>query len=509
MITIVSQPLDFVFCRNKTFIKVSTNNFSGQIGFKILCHVQEKTGVSTYVTRATLSGYIDGSNAVKFRIDSAVLPYATWATIALNSNVCAYGKTFRFRFVEYYEQAEHNPQNSDDLICVPFGKNYIHEQDSDLRISYFYNPSSSMKFLSNKANNSLIGLNTDVVLFAFIHSDHAHHVKMFADYKGITDSIQLVTDYPTNNDGKVLRHYFKLKDSVLQPLPGTEYAQIVLTIDGYPADGNILVLKTKTGNKEIRFKSTHVSGWIYNNIGGEDSYLDDWAIGNIQPFLVTLLGSDYNVTTVSGGSGSAIITITATAPGLASDLSIVSNDMSGFFYENSNTTGSTPLTDNEKLCISNLRFEVYDNTTLKCPAISFTINPFYNELFERSFIYKNTLGTFDFMHTYGKSKAKDMITDADALLYAENPQDTVVFNPELVNINAEWNTEITAQTGHTSIEDFNDFKQFMLSPQRYEVLNGKLLPIVLTSKEVDGLEDNYLVYNRTFKYKYSINDINY
>jgi hypothetical protein len=507
MITIVSGPSDYIFCRNKSYITVSTNNFSGQQGFKLLCHIQLYDGFA-WITKATLSGYINAANEVKFRVDEAILPYADWATLALNNGVSTYGKVVMLKFVEYYNQAEHNALNA-DFIAVPFGRNYIHEQDSDIETKYFTTTASDKKFLCNRPQHTTIGLDTPLLLFGHINSNSAHHIKMFADYAGVTDAISMVTDYAINNKGNVLRHYFNLKDTEIRPYPGTDYAQIVLKISDYPSDGQKLVLHTLTGNKEIRFKSTHVAGWIYNNNDGEDSYLDDWAVSNIQDFVEALLTPHYTVSTVSGGADYAIITITAEAPGIDSNLWIVSNDMPSFFYEISNTNGSRALTDEEKLQITNLRFVMFDNATQRSEFFYVDIKRMYNRYQERAFAYRNTFGTWEWMFTHGKAKAKDFIIDSEAFLYADNPAGTVVFNPELVNINAEWNSEITINTGHSSAADFESFKQFMLSAQRYELVDGKLLPIVLVSKDAEGNDDNRTIYNRTFKYKYSINDINY
>lgn len=505
MITIVSIPAtDFIFCRNKTYITVSTNNFSGQQGFKLICHIQLYIG-SAWVTKASLSGYINASNQVKFRIDEAMLPYAKAATLALNSDLSLYGEAFQFKFVEYYEQAEHNAEYANKR-GVPLGRNYIHEQDSDTEYLYFTTAYSDKKFLCNRPSHTCIGLNTPVLLFAHINTNDAHHLKMQADFED--ETIQVVTDIAINNKDKVWRHYFNLKNEELIPYPGRNYAQIQLRIDNYPANNKILTLHTKTGDVQIRFKSTFTYGWIYNNSGGEDSYLEDWAVGNIIPFLIGHFGTDYDVTYTSIATGTLDITIIATAPGTDSNLWIVSDDTASF-TEISNTSGSAPLTDSEKMKIKNLRFSFIQNVTEKIPPFYIDVKPMYNSYQERAYIYKNTLGTYEWMFTHGKAKAKDIITDSDAQLFADNPQDTVVFAPELVNINPEWNTEITANTGHSSAEDFESFKQFMLSAQRYEAIDGKLLPIVLLSKDADGADDNRTIYNRTFKYKYSINDINY
>lgn len=124
---------------------------------------------------------------------------------------------------------------------------------------------------------------------------------------------------------------------------------------------------------------------------------------------------------------------------------------------------------------------------------------------KRTFRFRNSLGGWDTEVFTGES-----VTSSDIERTVYNVQLGYTFttkNSQVAEFSALEKLSFTANTGWILSKERADYmRQFLLSKERYEIVDGKLLPIILTSGKIDLVNDADDIYNCEIEYTRAYTD---
>ena len=127
---------------------------------------------------------------------------------------------------------------------------------------------------------------------------------------------------------------------------------------------------------------------------------------------------------------------------------------------------------------------------------------------KKTFRFRNSLGGWDTEVFTGES-----VTSSDIERTVYNVQLGYTFttkNSQVAEFSALEKLSFTANTGWILSKEKADYmRQFLLSKERYEIVDGKLLPIVLTSGKIDLISDADDIYNCEIEYTRAYTDDHY
>lgn len=158
-------------------------------------------------------------------------------------------------------------------------------------------------------------------------------------------------------------------------------------------------------------------------------------------------------------------------------------------------------------------YEVYLRSRLADDSIPITsetrkyvVDPqTYSE--ERYFIFQNSLGGFDTLRTTESFQKETNYTRHFSEIL--NIPAFTVKNPSIKQFSAFEEQTFKTSSGFLSRDSIEWLRDFLLSNKRYEIINGALFPIIITSENVIIREKDSHLYALEFEYKRAYRDVFY
>jgi hypothetical protein len=136
----------------------------------------------------------------------------------------------------------------------------------------------------------------------------------------------------------------------------------------------------------------------------------------------------------------------------------------------------------------------------------FILDPHYKE-FDRQFLFRNSFGWYDAIRVTGKVESTLTHDRTEGYRIIEDPETD--FNaPDKNFINFETQT-FKATTGWVSKNAQNWLRDFLLTKEVYEIINGRIYPVKITSKKSTKGKDGDYNLMLDFEYSRAYKDVFY
>ncbi|MBC8053737.1 MAG: hypothetical protein H7Y13_11800 [Sphingobacteriaceae bacterium] len=124
--------------------------------------------------------------------------------------------------------------------------------------------------------------------------------------------------------------------------------------------------------------------------------------------------------------------------------------------------------------------------------------------FVRYFVSWSSWGALDSRLCYGKSTSSLEMVQQEAKRIRKSGDDIKKGNSTIFDV--KLNNKFKASTGHISRNELILNRDFYLSSYKFRYVGGLLLPIKVTSKNIDELADGETLFHQEFEYEYRIED---
>lgn len=149
---------------------------------------------------------------------------------------------------------------------------------------------------------------------------------------------------------------------------------------------------------------------------------------------------------------------------------------------------------------------INDNNDAISEVFTFLVDPKYYEQ-DRIFIFRNSFETYDVFRCTGIIESRLDYDQEKGSLVMEDFE--TPWNAPIRTLEAKETTAFKASSGWLTREGKNWLRDFMVSKERFEVVDGKLWPIVITSKKTGLFKDNDNNYALEFEYERAYDSGNY
>ncbi len=116
----------------------------------------------------------------------------------------------------------------------------------------------------------------------------------------------------------------------------------------------------------------------------------------------------------------------------------------------------------------------------------------------RYFIYRNSLGGFQTVYTWGKGQPETAFTKEVVKKQVSQAKAAVSGSQLETNIRLQTNTSVN--TGYTTARDIKNLKDFFASEEKYLVENGRYIPVEITSDNLKETMDGENLHAAEFTY---------
>jgi hypothetical protein len=124
--------------------------------------------------------------------------------------------------------------------------------------------------------------------------------------------------------------------------------------------------------------------------------------------------------------------------------------------------------------------------------------------YRRYFVYLNSLGALDTMHTWGKNSQEIELTRQSAEKYLS--VDYKLSDGTFSDWDIQYRQRFEAATGYRHASEIRQLRDFYISRYKYRKYNNKALPISVISNSLKEYEDGASLMAQSFEYAYNFED---